>query len=466
MAYETIDPTTGQTLERFDDHDDDELDRRLSGAVDAHEQLRAASFDERGKWMDTAADILDAEADDTARMMTTEMGKPLSQAEAEVHKCATALRYYVDHAAEFLAPVERDADAVGARRALTMYQPLGPVLAVMPWNYPLWQAVRFAAPALMAGNTGVLKHASNVPRTAAYLGELFGRAGFPDGAFSHLYVGSDRIEGVIADDRIVARDPDRQRGGGPLGRGAGRKAPEEGGAGAGRLGPVRRDAERRPRRRSHDRREGAVPEQRAELHRREAVHRARRRLRRLRRPVRRPDGCPDRRRPDGVEHRHRPARDRAGAAPTSPTAVRDAREGGATVVVGGEVPDRAGWWYPPTVLTDVAPGMTAYDDEVFGPVAALFRVGSYDEAIRVANDTPFGLGSNAWTADEAEQEAFMRDLDAGMVFVNGFTASFPELAFGGVKSSGYGRELGELGIREFCNTKTVWVGSPDRSGNE
>ncbi|MBW3603914.1 MAG: NADP-dependent succinic semialdehyde dehydrogenase [Actinobacteria bacterium] len=459
MAYATINPATGETLETFDDHDDGELDRRLTAAVDAHHDLRGTSFDDRAGWMRAAADLVDDEADDTARMMTTEMGKTLAAAEAEVHKCATAMRFYADHAEEFLADVSYDTEAVNARRALTIYQPLGPVLAIMPWNFPLWQAVRFAAPALMAGNTGVLKHASNVPQSAQYLGQLFGRAGFPGGAFQHVFIGSDRVESVLADDRIRAATLTGSEGAGRAVAAAAGKylkkvVLELGGSDPFVVMPsadLDEAAKVATTARCQNNGQSCIAAKRFIVH----------------------ADCYDEFADLFAQHMAAqtlgdPMDDDTDIGPLANEqgrsgvidAVDEAVDHGANVLVGGDVPDREGWWYPATVITEVPEGTTAYEDEVFGPVASLFKVGSYDEAIAVANDVPFGLGSNAWTDDGAEQHAFARDLHAGMVFINGMTASYPQLPFGGVGTSGYGRELADVGIKEFCNAKTVWVGGP------
>lgn len=460
MAYETIDPTTGETLKTFDDHDDAELDRRLTAAVDAHHELRSTSFDDRAGWMRAAADLVDDEADATARTMTTEMGKPLAQAQAEAHKCATAMRFYADHAEEFLTEVTYDAEAVNARRALTIYQPLGAVLAIMPWNFPLWQAIRYAAPGLMAGNTGVLKHASNVPQSAEYLGQLFARAGFPEGAFQHVFIGSDRIAGVLADDRIRAATLTGSEGAGravaaAAGKHLKKVVLELGGSDPFVVMPsadLDEAAKVATTARCQNNGQSCIAAKRFIVH----------------------ADCYDEFADLFAQHMAAqtvgdPMDDDTDIGPLANEegrsdvieAVDEAVEHGATVLVGGDVPDRDGWWYPATLLTDIAEGTTAYDDEVFGPVAGLFKVGGYHEAIAVANAVPFGLGSNAWTNDGGEQEAFARDLDAGMVFINGMTASFPQLPFGGVGTSGYGRELSDLGIKEFCNAKTVWFGGPE-----
>jgi succinate-semialdehyde dehydrogenase/glutarate-semialdehyde dehydrogenase len=462
MSYATIDPRTGETLRTFDDHDDVELDRRLQAADDAHHELRSTTFDDRAGWMRSAADLVDDEADETARMMTTEMGKTLAAATAEVHKCATAMRYYADHAEGFLTAVDYDADAVNARRALTIWQPLGVVLAIMPWNFPLWQAIRFAAPALMAGNTGVLKHASNVPQSARYLGELFGRAGFPDGAFSHLYVGSDRIAGVLADDRVRAATLTGSEGAGravaeAAGRNLKKMVLELGGSDPYVVMPsadLEQAAKVATTARCQNNGQSCIAAKRFIVH--TDVHDTFAELF-VEQMAAQQLGDPF---DDDTDIG--PLATEQGRSDVT-DAVAEAVDGGAKVLLGGEQPDGPGWWYPATVVTGIPEGTTMYDDEVFGPVAALFEVGSYEQAIALANDIPFGLGSNAWTNDAAEQEAFARDLDAGMVFINGMTASYPSLPFGGVGASGYGRELADMGLREFCNAKTVWIGGDEPS---
>jgi succinate-semialdehyde dehydrogenase/glutarate-semialdehyde dehydrogenase len=457
MAYATTNPVNGETLRTFDDHDDAELDRRLTAAVDAHRELRSTSFDDRAGWMRAAADLLDDEAESTAGMMTTEMGKTLAAATAEVHKSANGMRFYADHAAEFLTAVDYDAGPVNARRAMTIWQPLGTVLAIMPWNFPVWQAIRFAAPALMAGNTGVLKHASNVPQTAEYLGGLFARAGFPEGAFQHLFVASDRIGGVIADDRIRAATLTGSEGAGravaaSAGRHLKKTVLELGGSDPFVVMPsadLDEAAKVATTARCQNNGQSCIAAKRFIVH--ADVYDAFAELfveqmaaQTLGDPM---DDATDIG-PLATEQGRRDVAD----------AVAEAVDRRAKVLLGGEQPDQPGWWYPATVVADVPEGTTMYDDEVFGPVAGLFKVASYDEAVALANDVPFGLGSNAWTNDRAEQEAFARDLDAGMVFINGMTTSYPSLPFGGVGTSGYGRELSDLGIREFCNAKTVWVG--------
>ncbi|QOC92716.1 NADP-dependent succinic semialdehyde dehydrogenase [Micromonospora craniellae] len=457
MSIATTDPRTGQVLKTYEAMSDAQVDAAIERTDLAYRDLRSTSIAQRGRWLEAAADLLDAERDEIARLMTTEMGKTFAASKAEVTKCAAACRFYARHAAEFLADRPADASAVSATRAFVRYQPIGPVLAVMPWNFPLWQVVRFAAPALMAGNTGLLKHASNVPQTALLLENVFRRAGFPEGAFTTLLVGSDAVNRILSDPRVRAAT---LTGSEPAGRSiaqiAGRELKktvlELGGSDPFVVMPsadVELAAEVATTARCQNNGQSCIAAKRfivhadvydvfaeAFAHRMSAL--------RVGDPM---DGDTD----VGPLASER-GRDEVDAQ------VRDAVDKGATVLCGGEKPTGDGWFYPPTVVTDLRPDMRMWSEEVFGPVAGLYRVSSYDEAIEVANGTSYGLGSNAWTRDAQEQERFATDLDAGAVFVNGMTTSYPELPFGGVKNSGYGRELSAQGMHEFCNVKTVWVG--------
>lgn len=457
MPIATINPADGQVLKTFGEMSDRQLDAAIAEAVEAHRELRGTDFADRARWMLAAADILDAERDDIARLMTTEMGKTYPAAKAEVAKCATACRYYAGNAEEFLADEPVDAAAVGAVRAYVRYRPLGPVLAVMPWNFPLWQVIRFAAPALMAGNVGLLKHASNVPQTAIFLAELFRRAGFPHGAFQTLLISSGKVERVLTDPRIRAATLTGSEGAGRsvaeiAGREIKKTVLELGGSDPFVVMPsadIARAAKVATTSRCQNNGQSCIAAKRFIVHTdvydefREAFVTEMSALR-----VGDPMAEDTDVGPLATEHGREIVEQQ----------VRDAVEKGARVWCGGERPDRPGWWYPPTVVTDVTPRMRMWSEEVFGPVAGLYRVASYDEAIALANGTSFGLGANAWTSDPVEQERFIVDLDAGNVFINGMTTSFPALPFGGVKNSGYGRELSAHGIREFCNAKAVWVG--------
>ncbi len=463
MPIATINPATGETVKTFDPLSPEQIESALLTAVLGFNELRRTTFDERAGWMLAAAKLLEAERDPIAMIMTTEMGKTLGAAKAEVGKCAGACRFYAQHAEEFLADEPGDAAAVGAHRAFVRYQPIGPVLAIMPWNFPLWQAMRFAAPALMAGNVGLLKHASNVPQTALFLGELFRRAGFPDGAFQTLLIGSDQVERILTDRRVRAAT---LTGSEPAGRSvaaiAGREIKktvlELGGSDPFVVMPsadLDKAAAVATVARSQNNGQSCIAAKRFIVHTDVYDEFTEKFVKRMSSLV---VGDPRDEDTDVGPLATAQGRDDVDAQ------VRDAVDKGARVLCGGQRPDRPGWWYPPTVVADLTPEMRMWHEEVFGPVAGLYRAASYEDAIKLANDSPFGLGSNAWTNDPAEQERFINDLDDGMVFVNGMTTSYPQLPFGGVKNSGYGRELSAHGIREFCNIKTIWVGESRSAG--
>jgi succinate-semialdehyde dehydrogenase/glutarate-semialdehyde dehydrogenase len=461
VAIATINPATGETVKTYDEMSEADVERCLAAAAAAAASYRLTSFDSRAGWMRQAAGILDDEQDQIAAMMTTEMGKTLAAARQEVAKCAAACRYYADRAAGFLADEPADAGAVGAERAYVSYQPLGPVLAIMPWNFPLWQAMRFAVPALMAGNVGLLKHASNVPQSALFMQDLFARAGFPHGTFQTLLVGSGRIEAILRDDRIVAAT---LTGSGPAGQSVAAIAGSEikkvvlelGGSDPFLVLPsadLRAAAQVAAVARCINNGQSCIAAKRFIVH--AAVYDEFERL--------------------FVEQMSGqvvgdPMADSTDVGPLASEEQRDDIEKlvtdavakGAKVLCGGAVPDRPGFYYPPTVLAGITPDMRVHGEEVFGPVATLYRVPDIDAAIDLANGTEFGLGANAWTNDATERERLVRDLAAGMVFINGNVTSYPQLPFGGVKSSGHGRELSVPGIREFCNVKSVWIGGPGR----
>jgi succinate-semialdehyde dehydrogenase/glutarate-semialdehyde dehydrogenase len=459
VAIATINPATGETEKTFDEMSEEDVERCLAAAATAHESYRRTSFGERAGWMRQVAGILDAEQDQIAAMMTTEMGKTLAAARQEVAKCAKACRYYAEHAAGFLADEPADAAAVGAARAYVRYEPLGPVLAIMPWNFPLWQAMRFAVPGLMAGNTGLLKHASNVPQTALFMQDLFTRGGFPAGVFQTLLVGSSRVEAILRDSRVVAATltgstPAGASVAGIAGSVIKKVVLELGGSDPFVVMPsadVAKAAKVAAFARLLNNGQSCIAAKRFIVHGQvydefERLFTAEMAAMKLGDPM---DEATDvgplssEQQRDDIEK-----------------LVADAVARGARVLCGGAAPDRAGFYYPPTVLTGITEDMRVYREEVFGPVATLFRVDGIEEAIGLANTTEFGLGANAWTTDEREQERFIADLAAGMVFINGNVTSYPELPFGGVKTSGFGRELYTQGIREFCNIKTVWAGQP------
>ncbi|MGN6252790.1 MAG: NADP-dependent succinic semialdehyde dehydrogenase [Marmoricola sp.] len=457
MPIATTDPRTGEVVTTFDELTDDQLEERLARAAAAAASYRLTSTEDRSRWLAAAADLLEKRTDETAELMTLEMGKTRKAATAEVTKCVAALRFYAEHGPSFIAEQQVDASAVKASRAGTRWLPLGVVLAIMPWNFPLWQAMRFAAPALAAGNVGLLKHASNVPQTALFMEQLFRDAGFPDDVFQTLLIGSSKVDAVLRDDRVAAAT---LTGSEPAGVAVAKTAGEVlkkvvlelGGSDPFVVMPsadLAKAAQVATTARCQNNGQSCIAAKRFIVH----------------------TDCYD----EFVELFVKemaalvvgdPMEDGTDVGPLAneqgrddvETLVRQAVESGAEVLLGGERPDGPGWWYPPTVLAGVTDRMDVYREELFGPVALLFRADDLDDAIRIANDTRFGLGSSAWTNDADEQERFVRDLAAGQTFINGMVASFPELPFGGIKASGHGRELAELGIREFMNAKTVWVG--------
>src|SRR5579859_6931559 len=457
MAIATINPATGDTVKVFDPLSAAELDDKLERAARAFEAYRRTTVEQRVGWLRAAADVLDNDVDEVGELMTLEMGKTYAAAKAEAKKCALALRYYAEHGPAFLQNTPADPDSVGATDAYVTYQPIGVVLAIMPWNFPLWQAMRFAAPALMAGNVGLLKHASNVPQTALFMQDLFARAGFPIGTFQTLLVGSSRVEAILRDRRVVAAtltgsNPAGQAVGGVAGSEIKKVVLELGGSDPFVVMPsadLPRAAEVAATARLLNNGQSCIAAKRFIVH--DAVYDEFERLftaqmagKVLGDPM--ADGTDvgplsSEAQRDDVEH-----------------LVADAVAKGARALCGGAAPEGPGFYYPPTVLTGITPEMRVHTEEVFGPVATLYRVPDIDAAIELANVTEFGLGANAWTNDEAERARFIRDLDAGMVFVNGNVTSYPQLPFGGVKTSGFGRELFSQGIREFCNIKTVWIG--------
>ncbi|MEU2386602.1 NADP-dependent succinic semialdehyde dehydrogenase [Streptomyces sp. NPDC012461] len=461
MPIATVNPANGETLKTYQAMGEEEVERRLQLAEATFRTYRTTTFDERARMLHRAADLLDEDQDEVARMLTTEMGKPLRQARAEAAKCAKAMRWYADNAADLLADEEPDASDVkdsGASRALVRYRPLGPVLAVMPWNFPLWQVVRFAAPALMAGNVGLLKHASNVPQTALYLEDLFHRAGFPEGTFQTLLIGSAAVDDVLRDERVRAAT---LTGSEPAGRAVASTAGEMikktvlelGGSDPFVVMPsadVERAAQVAVTARVQNNGQSCIAAKRFIVH-TDVYDAFAERFAAGMKALTVGDPMED-----GTDVG--PLASEQGRADLEEL-VDDAVRSGATVLCGGERPDGPGWFYPPTVLADITREMRIHREEAFGPVATLYRAADLDEAVLIANDSPFGLSSNVWTRDEDEVDRFVRDLEAGGVFVNGMTASHPALPFGGVKRSGYGRELSGHGIREFCNITTVWHGA-------
>jgi succinate-semialdehyde dehydrogenase/glutarate-semialdehyde dehydrogenase len=459
MAIATINPATGETLKTYDPLTDAAVEDKIARAAAAFATYRLTTPEQRAGWLRAAADVLDDDTDAVAELMTTEMGKTLASAKAEVGKCAKALRWYAEHGPALLEPQPADADAVGAQEAYVVHQPLGVVLAIMPWNFTLWQAMRFAAPALMAGNVGLLKHASNVPQTALYLEELFRKAGFPDDVFQTLLVGSDAIERVLRDDRVVAAT---LTGSAPAGQSVAAIAGdalkptvlELGGSDPFIVMPsanLEKAAEVAVTARNQNNGQSCIAAKRFFVHRDVADEFTRLFSEKIAALTVGDPMDPDTQiGPLATEQGREDVEEY----------VRDAVDKGATVLVGGKRVDRPGWFYEPTLLSGITAEMDLYSGEVFGPVASLFTVDGLDEAIEIANSHPYGLGANLWSEDADERARFIRDVASGMAFVNGMVTSYPELPFGGVKQSGYGRELTGVGMREFMNAKTVWIGAP------
>jgi succinate-semialdehyde dehydrogenase/glutarate-semialdehyde dehydrogenase len=456
MPIATISPATGETLKTFDALSGAELERRLARADETFRAYRRTSFAQRAGWMTRAAEILEDEKDRLGRLMTTEMGKTLASAVAEAEKCAKACRYYVENAERFLADQEVATDA---HHSFVRFQPIGPVLAVMPWNFPFWQVFRFAAPALMAGNVGLLKHASNVPQCALAIEDVFLRAGFPEGAFQTLLIGSDAVARVLDDPRVKAATlTGSTPAGSAVAERAGRRLKktvlELGGSDPFIVLPsadLPSAAKTAARARCINNGQSCIAAKRFIVHEEVADEFERMFVREM----------------EALKVGD-PMAAGTDVGPLATSSIRDevdeqvrkSVEAGARVLTGGGKVEGPGFYYRPTILTDIPRDSPAYREEVFGPVALLFRVPGLDEAIRLANDTQFGLGSSAWTQDEGERRRLENEIEAGMVFVNAMVASDPRLPFGGVKESGYGRELGDFGIREFVNVKTVWEAPP------
>jgi succinate-semialdehyde dehydrogenase/glutarate-semialdehyde dehydrogenase len=449
----SVNPATGEVLGRFEEISAGEVEARIARAAQAFASWRRRPFADRAALMRRAADVLERRKERWARTMTLEMGKTFKSAIAEAEKCARACRFYADEAERFLADEEVKASAT---RSFVRYLPLGPVLAVMPWNFPFWQVFRFAAPSLMAGNVALLKHASNVPQCALAVEEVFRLAGFPDGVFQTLLVGSSRVAPIVEDDRIAAATlTGSEAAGAAVASAAGRAVKktvlELGGSDPFVVMPsasFESAVKTAVVARIVNNGQSCIAAKRFVVH--DAVYdRFERELvaRMAALKVGDPMDPATDVGPLASESELAKLRDQVDAA------VRD----GARLLLGGKPAGGKGFYYPPTVLAGIPSTSVSRREEIFGPVAMLFRVKDVDEAISVANDTPFGLGSSVWTNDEAERQRFVDDLAAGATFVNAMVASDPRLPFGGVKRSGYGRELAREGIREFVNVKTVVV---------
>jgi succinate-semialdehyde dehydrogenase/glutarate-semialdehyde dehydrogenase len=453
MAIATTNPATGEVIQTFEALSAAEIEQKLRLAVTAFRAERKTPFSERARRMLKAAEILERDKAKFGHLMTLEMGKPYKAAVAEAVKCTTACRYYAENAEKFLAD---EVIETGAKKSFIRYLPIGPILAVMPWNFPFWQVIRFAAPALMAGNVGLLKHASNVPQCALAIEQIFLEAGFPQGVFQTLLIGSQQVEAILNDPRVVAATlTGSEQAGIEVGVGAAKRIKkvvlELGGSdpfivmpsadldaavatavearvlnngqsciAAKRFivaEPIAAEFERKFVARMQNLQIGDPFDERTELG-----------------PLATADGVK-----------------------SLDADVQKTVKAGAKVLTGGHPLKLPGNYYAPTVLTDIPKDSPAYREEFFGPVASVFRVKNLDEAIRLANDSRFGLGASAWTNDDKERERFINELEAGMVFINKMVASDPRIPFGGVKQSGHGRELGAFGIREFVNIKTVWI---------
>jgi succinate-semialdehyde dehydrogenase / glutarate-semialdehyde dehydrogenase len=453
MSIQSINPATGEVIETFQDTSAPEIERILANAQRTFLAWREVPFTARAQPMQAAAAILRERKSKYARTMALEMGKPIVQGEAEVDKCAWLCDYYAEHAEAFLGEQPRETDA---SRSYVRFDPLGPVLAVMPWNFPFWQVFRFAVPALMAGNAGVLKHASNVPRCALEIEEVFRDAGFPRGLFATVLVGSSAVGGLIADPRIVAVTlTGSEHAGSQVAERAGRELKktvlELGGsdpfivlADADVAAAARTAADARLVNSGQSciaAKRFIVVEAVAEAFLAQFTEELR--SRRMGDPLARDTQVGPQARVDLRDALHRQ--------------VEESVNRGARRVLGGEIPPGKGAFYPATLLSAVDKGMPAFDEETFGPVAAVIRAKDEADAIRLANDSPFGLGASLWTQDRARAERLAARIEAGAVFVNGLVKSDPRLPFGGIKRSGYGRELSEYGIREFVNIKSVWI---------
>ncbi|HEV3307453.1 MAG TPA: NAD-dependent succinate-semialdehyde dehydrogenase [Candidatus Sulfotelmatobacter sp.] len=453
MPIATTNPATGETLQTFQPLPSAEIEQKLQLAVTTFHAERKTPFAERARRMLKAAEILERDKDKFAHLMTLEMGKTYKSAVAEAVKCTTACRYYAENAERILTD---EVIETGARKSFVRYRPIGPILAVMPWNFPFWQVIRFAAPALMAGNVGLLKHASNVPQCALAIEKIFLEAGFPQGAFQTLLIGSQQVDAILNDPRVVAATlTGSEQAGVEVGIAAAKRIKkvvlELGGSDPFIVMPsadldaaVATAVEAR----TINNGQSCIAAKRFIVH--ESIASAFEdkfvaRMKNLR------VGDPFDEKTE-----------------LGPLATADAVKGldadvqktvkaGAKLLAGGHKLDLPGNYYAPTVLTDIPKESPAYREEFFGPVASLFRVKDIDEAISLANDSRFGLGASAWTTDDRERERFINELESGMVFINKMVASDPRIPFGGVKHSGHGRELSANGIREFMNIKTVWI---------
>ena len=461
MGIASINPATGEILQTFNPLTEAEIEAKLDQAHQAFRQYRRLPLAQRSQWLNRTAQILEDNRTQLGQMMTLEMGKTLVAAIAEVEKCALVCRYYADHGGEFLAddPAQTDAS-----QSFVRYQPLGPILAVMPWNFPFWQVFRFAAPALMAGNVGLLKHASNVPQCALAIEEVFQQAGFPAGVFQTLLIGSDQVTNLLADERVKAATlTGSEAAGSSLAAAAGKYLKktvlELGGSDPFIIlesADLEAAAATAVTARMINNGQSCIAAKRFIVVEAIADQFEQRLLEKFKAlqvgdPMNQTTDIGPLATPKILQELDRQ--------------VQTSIEKGARVLVGGrpysseaiKPPLQPGNFYPPTILSEIPPGSPAAHEELFGPVALLFRVADLDAAIHLANDTQFGLGASAWTTVAAERDRLIEELEAGAVFINGMVKSDPRLPFGGIKQSGYGRELSIQGIHEFVNLKAVWV---------
>jgi succinate-semialdehyde dehydrogenase/glutarate-semialdehyde dehydrogenase len=453
MAIATINPATGEVVKQFQALTDAQVDERIAKAAKAFQSFRRTSFADRAKWMLKAGEILEKEKAELGRLMTLEMGKTFSSAVAEAAKCATACQYYAENAAKFVAD---EVIETSATKSYIHYQPVGIVLAVMPWNFPFWQVFRFIAPGLMAGNVGLLKHASNVPQCALKIEEIIVRAGFPAGVFQTLLIGASQVDRILNDPRVAAATlTGSEQAGIQVGMSAAKRIKkvvlELGGSDPFIVMPsanIDEAASTAVKARVINNGQSCIAAKRFIVH----------------------EQIADKFEKEFVSRMQAlklgdPFDEKTDVGPLATAdAVKDldadvqkTLHAGARLLAGGKPVNGPGNFYLPTVLTNIPKDSPAYREEFFGPVASIFRVKNVDEAIAIANDSRFGLGASAWTNDAAEREQLINELEAGMVFINQMVASDPRVPFGGVKASGHGRELGPYGIREFTNIKTVWI---------
>ncbi|SRR5579883_310899 len=454
MAIATINPATGELLKTFEPLNDAEIATKIDLAQQTFEQYRKTNFESRSLWMKSCAEILEQEKAEFAKLMTLEMGKPFKAALGEVEKCALVCQYYAENAADFLADVPVKTDA---SHSFVRYQPLGIILAVMPWNFPFWQVFRFVAPALMAGNVGLLKHASNVPQCALAIEEIIKRAGFPIGVFQTLLIGASQVANLIADERVKAATlTGSEAAGASLAQAAGKQIKktvlELGGSDPFIVlesADLETAASFATTARMLNNGQSCIAAKRfivvdAIADKFEQLLLEKFAVLKVGDPMHPDTDLGPLATPDLVKELDQQVQ----------TTVKE----GAKLLIGGHpLSDRPGNFYPPTIITEIPPGSFAEQEEFFGPVALLFRVPDIDAAIKVANSTPFGLGASAWTTNDQERDRLIEEIEAGAVFINGMVKSDPRLPFGGIKRSGYGRELSIQGIQEFVNVKTVWV---------